>query len=91
MNDLIVSENLKNIGLMYGSYGMEYQLFLNSYRNEVKPIHINSYRSCSFIPVSGPIDCIVSTRYKDVINYDDEVFYNVTPDNDGYLYLFLKK
>ncbi|PCJ25833.1 MAG: hypothetical protein COA97_07070 [Flavobacteriales bacterium] len=91
VNDLIALNNLKNIGLMYGKYGMEYQLFLNSYRNDVKPIHINSYKSCSNILVSGAVDCIVSTKNGHLIRYDGEVFYNVTKDNDGYLYLFLKK
>jgi len=91
VNDLIVSKNLKNIGLMYGSYGMEYQLFLNSYRNNVKPIPINTHKSCAYLPVSGPVDCIVSTKNGGLITYNGEVFYNVTKFNDGYIYLFLKK
>jgi hypothetical protein len=88
---LIASNHFKNIGLAYGSYGMEYQLFLDAYRSELKPIHINAYPSCSFIPVGGPVDCIVSTENRDFITYDGEVFHNQTPENEGYLYLFLKK
>ncbi len=91
VDNIITSNNFKNIGLMYGRYGIEYQLFLNSYRNDVKPIHINAHRLAESIPVSGPVDCIVSSKYDHLIEYEGEIFYNVTKDNDGYIYLFLKK
>lgn len=81
---------LKNIGLMYGDYGMEYQLFLNAYRSDIKAIHINSHEICDKIPVEDEVDCIVSTKYEQLIKYNGETFYNVTMNNDGYLYLFLK-
>ena len=91
VNDMITKNNFKDIGLAYGNYGMEYQLFLDAYRSDRRPIHINAYKSCSFYPVIGPVDCIVSTEDKEFIAYDGEVFYNKTPANDGYLYLFLKE
>jgi hypothetical protein len=91
VNDLITLNNFKNIGLAYGDYGMEYQLFLAAYRSDIKPIHINAYKSCSLFPVSGFVDCIVSTENKALIEFDGKVFYNDTPANDGHLYLFLKE
>ncbi len=91
VNDLIASYEFKNIGLMYEDYGMEYQLFLDSYCTDLKPIHINSFDLCDKIPVIDQIDCIVSTKSVDSIYYEEEMFYNATPSNDGYLYLFLKK
>ncbi len=87
----IATQKLKNIGLMFGSYDMEYQLFIDSYRNNVKPVHINSCGLSEKIPVTDKVDCIVSTKYEDSINYSGETFYNATPNNDGHLYLFLKK
>jgi hypothetical protein len=91
VNDKILEHKLKNIGLMYGDYGMEYQLFINSYRNNLKSIHINSHELCEKIPVNGKVDCIVTTLYKDSIIYQNEVFYNATIENDEFLFLFLKK
>ncbi|MBL4593867.1 MAG: glycosyltransferase family 39 protein [Flavobacteriales bacterium] len=82
---------LKNIGLMFGDYDLEYQLFIDSYRSDVRPIHINSCMLSEGIPVKYEVDCIVSAKYEDLINYDGETFYNVTKDSDGYLYLFLKQ
>jgi 4-amino-4-deoxy-L-arabinose transferase-like glycosyltransferase len=91
VNEIITLNNFKNIGLVYGNLGMEYQLFLDAYRSDKKPTHINAYQSCSFFPVSGPVDCLVSKTNKAFIEYDGKVFYNKTPANDGYLYLFLEE
>jgi hypothetical protein len=90
VNDKITALQLKNIGLMYGDYGMEYQLFLNSYRSDIKSIHINSHEICDNIPVKEEVDCIVTTSYQDSIIYQNEIYYNATKENDEFLFLFLK-
>lgn len=87
----IEAEGFKNIGLLFGKYDMEYQLFIDAYRSDINPIHINSCALSESITVNEKVDCIVSTTYKDSILFAGEEFYNVTKDNDGYLFLFLKK
>ena len=91
VSEQIASDNLKNIGLLFGNYDMEYQLFLNPYRDDIKSFNINPHEICSKIPVQADIDCIVSTEFEHVVTYKGEKYYNVTKKNDGYLYLFLKK
>ncbi len=91
VSNQIASHNLKSIGLLFGDYDMEYQLFLNPYRNNIKSFHINSHEICEQIPMQEKLDCIVSTKYEHLIEFRGEKYYNVTKGNDGYLYLFLKK
>lgn len=91
VTDMIRDGGYRNIGLLFGSYDMEYQLFLNSYNNKVKPIHINAHDICSKIKVKDRVDVIVSTQNIDSLTYEGENYQNVTMKNDGYLYLFLKK
>lgn len=87
----INKKKYKNIGLMLNSYDMEYPLFINSYRNDVKPIHINASELSDELPIQSEVDCIVSTNYLDSIVFKNQVFYNAMKGNDRYLYLFLKK
>jgi len=91
VKDEIATQRFKNIGLLFGNYDMEYQLFLEIYREDIKSIHLNTCSLSESITVEGEIDCIVSTKNEDLIDYKGEKFYNVTKENDGYLYLFLKK
>tara|TARA_B100000809_G_scaffold116172_2_gene114343 strand:+ start:5670 stop:7571 length:1902 start_codon:yes stop_codon:yes gene_type:complete len=91
VKSLLNLNRFKNIGLMFGEYNLEYPLFTDSYSNDIKPIHLNSFDVSNNNPVKIKVDCIVSTTNKSVIEYDGNMFYNVTKSNDGYLYLFLKK
>ena len=90
VKDIIDLKEFKNIGLMMGSYDMEYQLFNDVYRKEINSIHINSCRISESLSVAGSVDCIVSTKGEKQLLYNGETYTNVTPFNDGYLFLFLK-
>ncbi|MBL4669947.1 MAG: glycosyltransferase family 39 protein [Flavobacteriales bacterium] len=90
VSEMIEKGKFKNIGLSFGKYDMEYQLFLNSYRSDVKPVHINTCDLSMGISNKEQVDCIVSTKHEHVIKYRGEKYYNVTKGSDGYLYLFLK-
>ena len=89
--DRINELKIKNVGLMMGNYDMEYQLFIDAYRSDVTPVHLNSCEISAAIPVKDSTDCIVSAIAEDSIVYNDETYYNFTPENEGKLYLFLKK
>ena len=91
VSEKIINENFKNIGLEFGEYNMEYQLFLSTYQRELNPIHINSCGLTAGIPIRDSVDCIVSTESTDFIEHNGNVFYNATEENKGNLYLFLKK
>ena len=91
VKEIISVKKYKNIGLMLGSYSMEYQLFVDSYRSDIKSIHINSCLLSESLPIQNNVDCIVSTEYENQIKYEGTIYYNATKDNDGYLFLYLKK
>ncbi len=85
------ARKFKNIGLLFGVYDMEYQLFRDVYTSDINPVHINACSISESITELSPVDCVVSTMEKDVIEYNGENYYNTTKEGDGYLYLFLKK
>ena len=91
VSEQIVVNNFKNIGLMFGDYDLEYQLFRETYQKDIKSIHLNSSSISESIPVVGDVDCIVSTNPVESILYEGETYYNATINGDGYLSLFLKK
>ncbi len=89
--DMIEDRGYKNVGLKLKKFELEYQLFTDSYRDGVRPIHLNSFDLCDQIKVEDKLDCIVSSTNKDFFEYKGDLFYNVTKKSDGYLYLFIKR
>ncbi len=89
VKDMITFKKLKNIGLKLGPYSMEYQLFSDVYRSDIRAIHLKSHKICEKLEVESPIDCIVSTDKHDFIDYEGKRYLNVTRENEGYLCLYL--
>ena len=90
VSEKIKTKKLKNIGLLFGDYELEYPLFISSYQSDVQPIHLNAHDICKDISVTEVLDAVLATHNKNEIIVNGEVYYNVTKDNKGYLSLFLK-
>ena len=86
----IEKRNLKNIGLMLGTYELEYPLFLNSYRGHLKPLHLNAIPLTSNLLIVDSVDVIVSSKNKKEITFYGVPYKNVTPLTSKSLFMYMK-
>lgn len=93
VNDGIKSSHYKNIGLITDDSGWEYPLFIDCYKRELNPIHINVRNYTGGIRgYNDNVDCIVSTNTNTAfIDYKGERFYNQNIKNTVVWYYKLNR